>query len=541
MGVACCTKATRENLDTELRISSTGKTAPSSKSLMSSSIPGRSKTATKKEAKRYNIPKATSDAILITPSQFVVENQGVISSSYQFKKQLGQGSYGSVYEAVHKKTRERRAIKLINRSLIGRSKEGELLSEIKVLKEMDHPNIMKIYEFASDKNSYYIVQEYISGGELFDEIVKRRYFNEQDAAYVVRQLLSAVTYCHSKGVVHRDLKPENILIDSILGNGQIRIKVIDFGTALFLSPNENISETLGTPYYIAPEVINGEYNEKCDVWSIGVIMFILLSGSPPFNGENDDEILESVKKGNYLLQGKAWESISRNAKDLLRKMLTYDPKKRISAADAYQHEWFEGKEKNTLQPEKVRELVSNISHFYSIGKLQQAAMMFITTQLMTRKEKENLTAIFLSLDKNGDGALTREELTEGYTKLYGDSERARIEVESIMAVADVDNNGTIDYSEFLLAMGNKKKLISKANIRQAFDAFDIDKSGSISANEIKKVLGLEKNFSEEVWRNMIEQIDSNNDGEISFKEFENMMNKLIKCLNASREVLISFY
>eukprot|EP00826_Nyctotherus_ovalis_P052795 TRINITY_DN6763_c0_g1_i2.p1 TRINITY_DN6763_c0_g1~~TRINITY_DN6763_c0_g1_i2.p1 ORF type:complete len:299 (+),score=65.13 TRINITY_DN6763_c0_g1_i2:910-1806(+) len=237
---------------------------------------------------------------------------------------------------------------------------------------------------------------------------------------------------------------------------------------------------------------------------------------------------------NLTTLGKAWESISRNAKDLLRKMLTYDPKKRISAADAYQHEWFEGKEKNTLQPEKVRELVSNISHFYvlsvpsikSIGKLQQAAMMFITTQLMTRKEKENLTAIFLSLDKNGDGALTREELTEGYTKLYGDSERARIEVESIMAVADVDNNGTIDYSEFLLAMGNKKKLISKANIRQAFDAFDIDKSGSISANEIKKVLGLEKNFSEEVWRNMIEQIDSNNDGEISFKEFENMMNKL---------------
>lgn len=162
-------------------------------------------------------------------------------------------------------------------------------------------------------------------------------------------------------------------------------------------------------------------------------------------------------------------------------MLAYDPKKRISAADAYQHAWFEGKEKDVLQPERVKALVSNISQFYvlsvpnvkSIGKLQQAAMMFITTQLMTRKEKEKLTAVFLSLDKNGDGTLTREELMEGYTKLYGDSERARIEVESIMAIADVDNNGTIDYSEFLLAMGNKKKLISKANIRQAFDAFDI--------------------------------------------------------------------
>lgn len=161
-------------------------------------------------------------------------------------------------------------------------------------------------------------------------------------------------------------------------------------------------------------------------------------------------------------------------------MLTYNPKERISAADAYQHEWFKT-EAQALNPEKMQELVSNMNQFYvrlrcdcqSIGKLQQAAMMFITTQLMTRKEKDNLTAIFLSLDKNGDGTLTREELMEGYTRLYGSSERAHIEVESLMAVADVDNNGTIDYSEFLLAAGNKKKLISKANVKQAFDLFDI--------------------------------------------------------------------
>jgi len=120
---------------------------------------------------------------------------------------------------------------------------------------------------------------------------------------VIKQLLSAVTYCHSKGVVHRDLKPENILIDSILKNGLIRIKVIDFGTALFLTPHGSISETLGTPYYIAPEVINGDYNEKCDIWSIGVIMFILLTGNPPFNGNDDEEILFAVRKGKYSLKG----------------------------------------------------------------------------------------------------------------------------------------------------------------------------------------------------------------------------------------------
>lgn len=138
---------------------------------------------------------------------------------------------------------------------------------------------------------------------MFDEIVKRKYFSERDAAYVIRQLLSAATYCHSKGVVHRDLKPENILIDCILKTGQIRVKVIDFGTALFLAPHGTISETLGTPYYIAPEVIESDYNEKCDIWSIGVIMYILLSGSPPFNGNDDDEILKAVKRGKYSFDG----------------------------------------------------------------------------------------------------------------------------------------------------------------------------------------------------------------------------------------------
>jgi calcium-dependent protein kinase len=179
--------------------------------------------------------------------------------------------------------------------------------------------------------------------------------------------------------------------------------------------------------------------------------------------------------------GKLWDNTSKEAKDLIKKMLTYNPKTRISAAEAYQHDWFKGKETHALETARVRELASNINQFYvnpltnlkSIGKLQQAAMMFITTQLMSRKEKDNLTAIFLSLDKNGDGTLTKEELMEGYTRLHGNNESARIEVESLMDIADVDHNGTIDYSEFLLAAANKQKLISKANVKQAFDLFDI--------------------------------------------------------------------
>lgn len=140
---------------------------------------------------------------------------------------------------------------------------------------------------------------YIEGGQLFNEIIKRKYMCEADAAYIVRQILSAIAYCHSREVVHRDIKPENILIESMTADGKINIKVIDFGTALFVPPDTKITQLLGTPYYIAPEVLKGNYNEKCDIWSIGVILFILLSGVPPFNGFNDDDIMDNVKKGSY--------------------------------------------------------------------------------------------------------------------------------------------------------------------------------------------------------------------------------------------------
>lgn len=195
---------------------------------------------------------------------------------------------------------------------------------------------------------------------------------EEDAAYIVKQLLSAITYCHSRGVVHRDIKPENTLIESVTSEGRLNIKIIDFGAALFISPNVKISETLGTPYYIAPEVLTGSYDEKCDVWSIGVILFILLSGCAPFNGKNDDEIMNRVKKGEYRFKsmvtnnskGRIWETISDSAKDLIQKMLTYNPEKRISAAGAYKHKWFEGKDFSVLTPEKNQELISNMNEFY---------------------------------------------------------------------------------------------------------------------------------------------------------------------------------
>ena len=179
--------------------------------------------------------------------------------------------------------------------------------EIDILKNLDHPNILRLYEVFEDKKYIYLVTEYCQGGELFDEIISRQRFNEKDAAVIVKQLLSAIAYCHSKKVCHRDLKPENILIDN---KETLSIKLIDFGTSQRFEDEEKMELVLGTAYYIAPEVLKGQYDEMCDIWSCGVITYILLSGEPPFPGADDKEILKNVVMGKYGFTREVWKTRS---------------------------------------------------------------------------------------------------------------------------------------------------------------------------------------------------------------------------------------
>ncbi len=203
----------------------------------------------------------------------------------------------------------------------------------------------------------------VEGGELFDEIQRRKNFSEETAAEIISQLLSAIVYCHERRIVHRDLKPENILLDST-SPGKLQIKVIDFGTAQVFNPSSKLRATTGTAYYIAPEVLMKNYNEKCDVWSCGVILYILLSGTPPFNGKTDDEIIKAVKRTKFVYYSPIWNEISSTAKDLINKMLKYPPDQRISAQDAYTHEWIKGKRFNELKPEIAENILLNLKNFH---------------------------------------------------------------------------------------------------------------------------------------------------------------------------------
>lgn len=378
---------------------------------------------------------------------------------------------------------------------------------------------------------YYIIMEFLTGGELFEKITDEDFygdFTEKDAANIMRQVFRGINYCHANNVVHRDLKPENLLLESnvtseSLGGKNMKIKIIDFGTSqqFEVGTKKKMEERYGTPYYIAPDVLNKSYNEKCDIWSLGVILYILLVGYPPFNGSEDKKIIDAVKKGVYTLDEPEWDDVSSEAIDLVKKCLTYDPEKRISASEALEHPWF----KKFAKGEKVKKslaskALSNLKNFRAEQKLKQATLAFIVSQCLTKEETDKMEEIFAAMDKNNDGMLSKQEISEGYEEHFGipiDDE----ELDKIFSAIDTDGSGAIDYSEFLMATMNEQQLMSKEKLKQAFKMFDKDNSGTISKQEIRDALG---NLDEEVADKMISEVDDNGDGEISFDEFERMMN-----------------
>jgi calcium-dependent protein kinase len=327
-------------------------------------------------------------------------------------------------------------------------------------------------------------------------------------------------------LVHRDLKPENIILE---GNSLDNIKLIDFGTANIISPNQKFKERLGTAYYIAPEVLKKNYDEKCDLWSIGVIMYILLTGEPPFNGENDEEILRNVKTGIVNFSSPIFEEVTKDAKDLLKKLLHITPSKRISAVCALEHPWIKNLAPNMMmKPEIAKKVFENLQSFQANQKLQEATVAFIVNQLISREEIKGLRELFVELDTNCDGVLSREELESGLTLYYG-KDNAKKQTELIFMNVDADKNGFISYDEFVRASVDKVKLLSEEKLKAAYGLFDKNGDGGIEAKEIKEVLGRDlADNTDGIWKEIVNEVDKNGDGIISYEEFKEMMENICK-------------
>jgi len=481
------------------------------------------------------IPQQTKDNVKVSAGMFVTQNTMAMSERYVRLKPLGEGQYGQVWLCRDKITGSERAVKLIAKQ--GSAKQqAEFRHEVETVKSLDHPNIMKIYEFFEDEQNFYLVMELYSGGELFDEIMKRTYFSEVDAVHVMEQCLSGICYLHSVGVVHRDLKPENLLLSS--DRADASIKIVDFGMAT-MGATKITQARVGTAYYIAPEVIDpekfggGSYDEKCDVWSLGVILYILITGTPPFWGDEDDDILNKIVSQNkFVIEPMYEKTLSKEVQDLLKKMLVWEPTKRFTASECLAHPWIKnGSSIGSLHKndKHAAAALGNMKKFHSNQKLAQAALLFMGSKLTTMEETKELSRVFHKIDTDGNGKLDREELIQGYSIFAKGGAMTKKEIEAsvdqILNSIDFDRNGYIEFSEFVTVAMNRVDLLTETRLRAAFQMFDQDGSGAIAAEELRVLLG---DVDDSVWTEILAEVDANGDGEVDFEEFETMMMKLIE-------------
>ncbi|XP_060848621.1 calcium/calmodulin-dependent protein kinase type 1 isoform X4 [Rhopalosiphum padi] len=268
------------------------------------------------------------------------EKSQSIEDKYDVKDLLGTGAFSEVRLAVSKeRPNEMYAVKIIDKKAL-KGKEDSLDNEIKVLRRLTHPNIVQLLETFEDKSKVYLIMELVTGGELFDRIVQKGSYTEKDAAHLIRQVLGAVDYMHEQGVVHRDLKPENLLYYSTDDDSKIMIS--DFGLSK-IEDSGVMATACGTPGYVAPEVLAQKpYGKAVDVWSIGVISYILLCGYPPFYDENDANLFAQILKGEFEFDSPYWDDISDSAKNFIRQLMCVDADKRYTCREALAHPWISG-------------------------------------------------------------------------------------------------------------------------------------------------------------------------------------------------------
>jgi calcium-dependent protein kinase len=380
-------------------------------------------------------------------------------------------------------------------------------------------HVVNLVDIVEDPQNVYIVMEYCRGGDLMKYVVRCSHFSEKVASYLFRQMLLGVAFCHSRGVVHRDLKPENFLFAST--EGKAELKIADFGLATEIStPDEEIIDGVGSAFFIAPEVLQRRYTSACDVWSLGVNLYLLLSGAVPFGAKatKATEVYRSIRKDALTFSGPAWSQISPSARELVSGLLEKQPFRRYTIAQALAHPWVTS---DGVAPDTPLDssIVRAMTHFNAKNRLRREALRLVSSTL-SADDLKALASQFHTIDTDADMVITYSELAAAMRKMGLTDSKSEDEVLKAMEAMDADNDGTIDLQEFLAATSELQMIEHQNNIWWAFCQYDKNGDGTITIDELRAVL---KGEAEDKIQEYIREYDVDRDGRISYEEFIRML------------------
>ena len=444
-----------------------------------------SKSSSKNNKSHSKIRKHTEiePCIITTKAASLMKD---IRKEYKFKSCLGGGHFGTVRKAYKKTDKEiltYYAIKSIPMKNLT-SNIDDFVKEVDIISTLDHPNIIKFYETYHDRCFFHIVMELCRGKEILHQMTNNGCMEEKKVVYIIVKVLLAIAHCHNRGITHRDLKPENILFDSMKPDAEI--KLIDFGLSRKYDKEQKMHSILGTPYYVAPEVLKGEYDEKCDIWSIGAVTYLLLCGDPPFTGNSNNEIFKKIVNDKVKFNFYKWKNISNNAKDFVRICLNKNSNKRPSASEALNHSWFNNVLKEVHNFNNIKkEILINIKNFNINYKFKKMVLKYLINSL-TEEEKKIYKDAFYAIDFNHNGFIRPQELKHSYDLMKIDITDEQIDY--LFHILPNNKKLGMGYSEFIMAGVDQKKLFTKENLEDSFNYFDINKTGSIEYDNLNSVL-----------------------------------------------------
>jgi len=453
-----------------------------------------------------------------------------IFNKYDLGEQIGQpGQFGRARKCIRKSDGEQFAAKVIGKTRFRYKADCELVfqdlrDEIAILKALDHPNIVKLVEVFEDRKNLYLIMELCTGGELYDRIVEsaEQHYGEEQAMKVVRQILEATQYFHKMRIIHNDLKPDNFLFDK-----DDNLKVIDFGMSKRLPRMKFLHDLVGTPYYTAPEVIDGNYGTSADIWSIGVVVYVMLFGYPPFYvdpGDNahleHEEIYRQIREGftpkvkeGYGAWFPDFIPVSDAARDFVAKCLKLHPKDRITAHEALSHPWMNGKHAKGKLPGIVKDAFGSFHKTCAFS----TAVCITFMDWLRKDEIEAARNAFVDMDENGDGLITLDEFKHAMQKSTDMDDH---KMEEMFASCDINGDHVIKYKELVTALTHEHIRANDERLHEAFSELDVDDDGTISPKDLTQIMNDHKLSTKiETVKHFLSTADTNHDGKVDFQEF----------------------